>query len=58
MKVSKIWAVELHGHFKLGPQTHPWEVLIVRASNNKLAFAVLGGPKSSDLSKLGPIVKL
>ena len=58
MKVSKIWAVELHGHFKLGPQTYPWEVLIVRASDNKLAFAIAGGPKTPDLSKLGPVVKL
>ncbi len=58
VKVSKIWAVELHGHFKLGPQTYPWEVLIVRASDNQLAFAIAGGPKTPDLSKLGRVVKL
>jgi hypothetical protein len=58
VKVSKIWAVELHGHFKLGSHTESWEVLIVKASDNKLAFAILGGPKTADLSKLGPVVKL
>ena len=58
VNVSKIWAVELHGHFKLGPQTYPWEVLIVRASDNKLAFAISGGPETPDVSKLGPVVKL
>ena len=56
--VSKVWVVEVPGPFKLGSHTFPWEVLIVRASDDKLAFAILGGPKTPVLAKLGPVVKL
>jgi hypothetical protein len=55
--VTNIYAVQQHGHFKLGPRSFTWEVVIVNAKTNKLAFAILSD-RAVRLAALGHVVKL
>jgi hypothetical protein len=55
--VTSIYAVQQQGHFKLGPRSFTWEVIIVNAKTNKLAFAILSD-RGVKLSALGQVAKL